>query len=83
MFILFFFHRILEYLYHFTNNSLITFLILLFSNDMNYFIITDNYLIVKTLSVFGIKIFWEIESINIHRHFRQFGKTSSNQNKTI
>lgn len=57
---------------------LITFLILLFSNDMNYFIITDNYLIVKNSIRFWNKKYFEleeIESINIHRHFRQFGKT--------
>ena len=57
---------------------IITFLILLFSNDMSYFIITDNYLIVKNSIRFWNKKYFEleeIESINIHRHFRQFGKT--------
>lgn len=57
---------------------LITFLILLFSNDMNYFTITDNYLIVKNSIRFWEKKYFEleeIESINIHRHFRQFGKS--------
>ena len=57
---------------------LITFLILLFSNDMNYFIISDNYLIVKNSIRFWEKKYFdlnEIESINIHRHFRQSGKT--------
>ena len=57
---------------------IITFLILLFSNDMNYFIITDNYLIVKNSIRFWEKKYFdlnEIESINIHRHFRQSGKT--------
>ncbi|EAZ96098.1 hypothetical protein FBBAL38_01725 [Flavobacteria bacterium BAL38] len=57
---------------------LITFFILLFSNEMNYFIITDNYLIVKNSIRFWEKKYFEldeIESINIHRHFRQFGKT--------
>lgn len=57
---------------------IISFLILFFSKDMNYFTISDKYLIVKN----SIK-FWEkkkfdlkeIESINIHRHFRQSGKT--------
>ena len=53
---------------------IITFLILLFSNDMSYFIITDNYLIVKNSIRFWEKKYFdlnEIESINIHRHFRQ------------
>ena len=57
---------------------IITFLILLFSNDMSYFIITDNYLIVKNSIRFWEKKYFdlnEIESINIHRHFRQSGKT--------
>ncbi len=57
---------------------LITLLILLFSNDMNYFIITDNYLIVKNSIRFWEKKYFEldqVESINIHRHFRQFGKS--------
>ncbi len=56
---------------------IITFLILLFSNDMSYFIITDNYLIVKNSIRFWDKKYFdlnEIESINIHRHFRQSGK---------
>jgi hypothetical protein len=57
---------------------IITFLILLFSNDMNYFTISDNYLIVKNSIRFWEKKYFylnEIESINIHRHFRQSGKT--------
>ena len=57
---------------------IITFLILLFSNDMSYFIITDNYLIVKNSIRFWEKKYFDlnkIESINIHRHFRQSGKT--------
>lgn len=57
---------------------LITFLILLFSNEMNYFIISDNYLIIKNSIRFWEKKYFdinEIESINIHRHFRQSGKT--------
>jgi hypothetical protein len=57
---------------------IITFLIILFSNDMSYFIITDNYLIVKNSIRFWDKKHFdlnEIESINIHRHFRQSGKT--------
>ena len=57
---------------------IITFLILLFSNDMNYFTISDNYLIVKNSIRFWEKKYFdlnEIESINIHRHYRQSGKT--------
>ena len=45
---------------------------------MNYFIITDNYLIVKNSIRFWEKKYFEldqVESINIHRHFRQFGKS--------
>ena len=44
---------------------------------MNYFIISDNYLIVKNSIRFWDKKYFdlnEIESINIHRHFRQSGK---------
>lgn len=56
----------------------ITFLFILFSNQLHYFTITNNYLIVKNSLRFWEKKYFElneIESIEIHRHFRQSGKT--------
>lgn len=56
----------------------ITFLFILCSNQLHYFTITNNYLIVKNSFRFWDKKYFdlnEIESIEIHRHFRQSGKT--------
>jgi hypothetical protein len=56
----------------------IIFLFILFSNQLHYFTITNNYLIVKNSFRFWDKKYFdlnEIESIEIHRHFRQSGKT--------
>lgn len=57
---------------------LIFFFLFLYSLNTNYFIITEKHLIIKNSIFFWKKEcfeFNEIESINIHYHYKQLGKT--------